>query len=96
MHPLTKLQADLEEHIAEEAGKWRTLLSQDADHTKQIQELTRTVGELVKAVNELTAATEGVVESWRTLQALRRFFVWLSGFAVVGAIVGVCRKYGLI
>jgi hypothetical protein len=89
MHPLTKLQADLEHHISDETEKWDTLMRQNEDQTRAITELTR-------AVNELTAATEGIVESWRTLQAIRRFTVWLSGFAVIGGIVAACKKWGLI
>lgn len=90
MHPLTKLQTELEEHIENEEEKWDQLLEQ---HRYQ----TEAIANLAKAVTDLTSATEDLVLAWRTIQAIRAFAVWLSGFAVIGGVITwACKKYGIL
>lgn len=41
----------------------------------------------MEAIAELTKATSGMVDVWSTAHSLQKFIKWLSGFAVIGAVM---------
>lgn len=43
--------------------------------------------ETMVAIANLTCATRDVVDAWKVANGLQRFVKWLSGFAVIGAML---------
>jgi hypothetical protein len=43
--------------------------------------------ETMTAIANLTSATADVVDAWKVANGLQRFVKWLSGFAVIGAVM---------
>jgi len=41
------------------------------------------------AIANLSYATQGMVDAWSTARNLQRFVKWLSGFAIIGAMVAM-------
>ena len=85
-----KLDTHIEEfvrHCEEEERRW--------EHLLQITESNAQANkETAEAVRNLTEATRGLLDAWQALggavrvgAAVGNFLKWLSGFAVLGAII---------
>ena len=74
------LHRKITEHKKELDGHLREQHKINSDHA-------RMHCDNMQAIAALTTATQGVVDAWSTAHNLRRFAKWLSGFAVVGAVV---------
>lgn len=75
-----KLKAKFEDHLIEHRIK-----SKDYELRQERQDLKHEQN--MQAIAELTAATQDVVAAWKVANGLQRFVKWLSGFAVVGAVI---------
>ena len=45
------------------------------------------------AISKLTAATKDVVDAWKVASGIQKFIKWLSGFAVIGAVLAYMSKH---
>lgn len=75
-------------HVVEEHDRWDTFIKVQEENT-----IGLTV--LAESVKAHAKATEGLVETWRTVSALQRFIKWVSSFAIIGvAIAWVADEFG--
>jgi hypothetical protein len=69
-----------EKHCDDEEKRWELLIVSQERNTQSIRDLTT-------STKELTESTRGIVETWQTANGVGKFFKWLSGFAILGALV---------
>ena len=68
----------LDDHISK-YDKDSILRAQREDKLLKVQEAN------TECITALISSTQGLVDAWNTANALRRFFKWLSGFAIIGS-----------
>lgn len=71
-----RFEVHLDEHRVDAAEYQELQLRQSLAHE-----------EAMKNISELTVATKGLVDAWNAASTIQRFFKWLSGFAVLVAII---------
>ena len=75
-HEFLELRRRFEEHLIEQRAKHRLY---DEKHTSTLEALAK----LTVAITTLTESTSSIVEAWKTVNNLQKFFVWVSGFSVL-------------
>ncbi len=74
------LTEKLDEHISVCA---KYMLDQQEINKRQDEAYAQNM----EAIATLTKATQGVVDAWATANNFQKFIKWLSGFAIIGALI---------
>jgi len=77
---LDTLAGEFNTHVKEEETRWDSFIKVQEDNTVGLKVLAESMTAHAKA-------TEGLVETWRTVNALQRFLKWASSFAIIGAVI---------
>lgn len=82
---ITKLKNKLERHL-----DWH----KDTEIEAEKRQLRRDTAyeQNMEAIAALTKSTQGVVDAWAAANNFQKFIKWLSGFALIGAMIAWAIK----
>lgn len=74
-----------EKHVEEDHRRWDRFIATQEEHSKSLDDLTRSLDTAVKSMEGLLTAWQAANGAIKVGATVTRFLRWLSGFAVIGA-----------
>lgn len=76
---------NFDNHVAKCDEQWQRIIDAQEANTTSIDQLTKSTMELSGSTKDIISAWDAANGTVKTMSAVGRFFKWLSGFAVLGA-----------
>lgn len=78
---------NFDQHCADEDKRWSHLMATQEHNTESIKELISSNKDLADSTRDIISIYQAADGAIKTATVIGKFMKWLSGFAIVGAIV---------